>query len=407
MIRHLLIFAMLMFIHATSVGGNGSNYTIFALGDIRALGSPRNAGMGYAGIAVSDGRNIHTGSPATWSSIPTTKAEGGLLFEGFNASDGQKSLFLSSTNFNGASLAFPISRKNGIVAVGSVLPYSNKDYNVYTFGSQQGIDYSLHHEGKGGIGQAQIGLSYAPLRVLALGASFNYLFGSLDNSRTFLPTSSLYAGGKTTSKTTAHGITATLGSLFSGFGEIFPWLQPLSLGVVITSRGILDADGLFEYTFENEVDSLTVTVDDLIVPVSYGIGLSYQAGERWLIATDLFSQLWKHSSFPRITRNSTRLGFGVEHLPAREFSSPWLSRIAYRFGSYYHQTYYLVNGEGIDEWGITAGLGVPVSGETRVHLAFEYGQRGSTANNLIRESILRFSASMFISELWFTSFEEE
>ena len=106
-------------------------------------------------------------------------------------------------------------------------------------------------------------------------------------------------------------------------------------------------------------------------------------------------------------RNATMIGVGMERTPAREAGQPLLDRIAYRVGAMYHQTYAAPNGEPINAWAVTAGLGVPVSADTRLNLALEYGSRGTTNKSMIRDNIIRFSASLTISELWFQHFEEE
>jgi hypothetical protein len=63
--------------------------------------------------------------------------------------------------------------------------------------------------------------------------------------------------------------------------------------------------------------------------------------------------------------------------------------------------------EPVNAWAVTAGVGIPVSADTRLNLAIEYGSRGSTDKSMIKDTILRFSASITISELWFSRFEED
>ena len=101
------------------------------------------------------------------------------------------------------------------------------------------------------------------------------------------------------------------------------------------------------------------------------------------------------------------VGFGVERMPAREAGVPLLDRLAYRLGFNYESTYYNPNGNGINSWSITGGLGLPVSSDARLNLAIDYGMRGTTSNALIQDRILRFSASLSISEQWFQRSDED
>jgi hypothetical protein len=148
-------------------------------------------------------------------------------------------------------------------------------------------------------------------------------------------------------------------------------------------------------------------VNDIPLPVAIGVGASCQIGERWLIAADMFAQAWGSVTLAVPTRDAVLYGVGIERSPSRTPGAGLWDRLAIRIGSYYHQTYYVVNGEGIDEWGVTGGLSIPFSGENRLNISVEYGGRGRTENNLIREDIFRLTFGLSLSELWFQSFEDE
>ena len=406
MIRCITLFLLFIVPLVPATGGTGSNYTIFGVGDLRLAGSPRSSALGYAGSVLRDGVAINTGSPASWSGIRETTLEASLLHEGFNATDGTKSQSVSLTNFGGAAMAIPISTKFGIVAVGSMRPYSNKDYNVFTTGSQQGMDYVLNHEGSGGLGNAQIGVSFGPFPFIAVGASFNYIFGSLKSSRTLLPASFEFDGGKTTSRTTTNAVNGTFGLMINGTGGLVPLLDPLSVGFTFAPRSFLNANAELLYEFTSEADTAALSVSDILLPLSYGIGASYRVTPRWLVVADYYTQQWGTSNLGVETRDARLFGVGIERSGATTPGASWVDRIALRVGAFRHETYYIVNGEGITEMGLTGGLGVPFSGESRLTFSFEYGDRGSTGNNLIREKILRFTLGITIRELWFLTFDE-
>ncbi len=405
--RYILFLTIVIILNPSAFAGGGSNYTIFGIGDLRLAGDPRSSALGYTGIGIADGLSINVNAPATWAKISEKKLDVNLLHETFQATDGKKTNTLSLTNFGGVSLAVPISQKFGIVAVGSMKPYSNKDYNVFTSGSQGGMDYILNHEGSGGLGRGQVGISISPFPLIAAGASFNYIFGSLENSRTLLPTTTGYEGGKTTGRTSTNAINGTLGVLLDGAGTPFRLLEPFSVGIVMTSKGYLKADGEFLFEFPSEADTIDVTVSDIPLPISYGIGVSFHPGTRWTFAADMFTQAWGTVDLSVPTRDAVLYGIGIERSPSRAPGASLWDRLAIRIGSYYHQTYYVVNGEGIDEWGATAGLGIPFSGENRINFSLEYGERGRTENNLIKEKIFRLTVGISLSEIWFQSYDDE
>ena len=50
---------------------------------------------------------------------------------------------------------------------------------------------------------------------------------------------------------------------------------------------------------------------------------------------------------------------------------------------------------------------MPLSGEARLTFALEYGRRGTTDGNLIRDTIYRGTIALTIAELWFVRSEED
>lgn len=390
----------------------GSSYSLFGIGDLRYMPGTRSAGMGYTGIGLPGANFINALAPATWTRINRTRLEVGMLYEGFNTSDGNKSIYLANADFSGALLAIPIAPQHGVVFVAGFTPYSNINYNFFSQDSAAGVRYTLNQTGTGGIGRGLAGLSYAPAQDISFGASFNYLFGTIDKSMTFSPADpTTYAGGTTTESTTLKGITVSFGGLFQGFGRITESLNPLSLGFVVTSRGNLKTERQNTYQFSSERDSSEKVKGRLTIPAAYGIGLAYQLGERYLFAADYYAQPWGNANLNGINasdvRNSSRFGVGVEQLPSRETIAAWTERVSYRLGFYYHATYYRINGEPISEWGITGGVALPITGETRINVSLEYGSRGTTSGGLVKDNFFRASLSLNISELWFVRYEEE
>lgn len=397
-------------------GSGGSAYSLIGLGDIRYVPGARAVGMGYAGLALSSPLYIDGTSPASWYRINRTRLEGAVLYEGFQSTDGNTSRYLARMDFHGTLLAVPISQQDGIVLVGGFVPYSNTSYDTYTSGSfQQGADtltYRLHHTGTGGITKAQIGLSWAPRPDLALGASLNYMFGTLTDQMDQVSSTSASVGGTRKGNETYSGVSVTTGIIYSGFGALGTAWQPLALGLTLTTRANLHTTDLTTFSYAGgESDSSSETFGRVGVPVSLGVGLGYQFGERWTLAADYIMQPWSQADFqgsrPVGLRDSYRIAVGAERMGAKDLTAGWLDRVSYRLGVTYNQTYYTLGTQNINEWGITAGMAFPLSGESRLNVAAEYGSRGTTASNLIKDNIFRMTFSLNISDLWFIRYEEE
>ncbi len=55
----------------------------------------------------------------------------------------------------------------------------------------------------------------------------------------------------------------------------------------------------------------------------------------------------------------------------------------------------------------TAGLGLPIGPDSRLNLGLQAGVNGTTQNNLQNDTIVRLTASISASELWFIRTEED
>ncbi len=401
--------------HTMLAGSGGSIYSLIGIGDLRYLPSVRAAGMGFAGYAFTSPYSINTLSPATWGKIDRARVEASMLYEGFSSSNTTTSRFLARGDVSGAILAFPLSSAQGIVLAAGFTPYSKVDYNTYSSGSYvtpaDTLLYSLHYTGQGGISKGLLGLSYAPTHSVSVGASLNYLFGTIERATVMTPRTSTYYPGTQNEETTMNGPTVTLSVLLDSLGGVADSLQPFSFGLVATTRASLTSTHRFTYTFSDQADTSSEDTNIMTVPASFGVGIAYHPSERWILALDYATQAWSTIEYqgktPEGLKDAWMVGFGVERGPAREAGVPLLDRIAYRLGFNYESTYYNPNGNGINAWTITGGLGLPVSSDARLNLAIDYGMRGTTSNGLIQDKILRFSASLSISEQWFQRSDED
>jgi hypothetical protein len=418
-------------IQGATAGSGGSTYSLLGLGDIRYTPGARSEGMGYAGLALLSSQYIDGMSPATWSRLDRVRLEGSAFYEGFNSTDGITSRYLARMDFHGALLAIPASRASGIVVVAGFTPFSEVNYDTYTSsvvpsqnvdpitGAHDSLGYLIHQTGTGGITRGQLGFSWAPSQQISFGATFNYLFGTINHVAAQIAQNSGSTGGTFTDKTTLSGVNFTAGMVITGLDRISDVLRPFSLGFMITTRANLHTT--METTYEFAPPPTAYTVSDtsaqrpgrVAIPFSYGIGLGYQPTERWTVAADFNAQPWAEADFngssPIGIGNSYRLGIGAEHAGSTELNARSFDRFAYRLGFTYSATYYAPNGQQINEWGITGGVALPLTGESRLNVAAIYGGRGTTAGSLVKDKIFLLTVSLHISDVlpWFVQTEEE
>lgn len=392
-------------------GEGGSAYSIFGIGDIRYLPNARSAGMGCAGLALPTPSGINLLSPGSWSSITTTRAEGGFEYGGISAEQAGATSYRADGMFTLAAIGVPISPDNGMAFVGGFSRYSTLNYAGSANRTLQGDTYTLNLSGRGGINLAKVGLSYTPVQHLTLGASLDYFFGTLERTESLVPASTTIRGATTIERTDVSGIGGTVGAVFSGLGTITKPLDGLIVGGFISLPSTPTTETRFTYEFPQERDTSETTESSLSIPLAYGFGLGFSIDERHLLAADLSGQLWNDTELLGIKstdlRNSTRFAVGAERVGARGTDAPWLDRISYRLGFAYSSTYYFIQGEPIHEWSVTGGLTTPVSGDTRLYWGIEFGNRGTMSNGLVKDTFWKLSLAVGISELWFVRFEDE
>ena len=100
--------------------------------------------------------------------------------------------------------------------------------------------------------------------------------------------------------------------------------------------------------------------------------------------------------------NASSFSVGGFFIPKYDSFSKYWKRVVYRLGLRLEQTGLVVNNESIEEFGISFGVGVPVGRLfSNANLGFEWGQRGTTAANLVNESFYSINISLSLNDRWF------
>ena len=107
--------------------------------------------------------------------------------------------------------------------------------------------------------------------------------------------------------------------------------------------------------------------------------------------------------------NSNRISIGGFYLPKINSISSYWNRVTYRAGLRFEDTGLAVNGSGaannftaIKDFGINLGLGLPLGNRlSNINVGVEYGQKGTTSNNLIKENYFNFRLSLSLNDIWF------
>ena len=141
--------------------------------------------------------------------------------------------------------------------------------------------------------------------------------------------------------------------------------------------------------------------------ISAGVSLFYS--ENWMFIGTYSSQNWSDFEIEFNEQietdslaNSVSFSAGVQYDPDSRLSQKYLSKMSYRLGAKYDQSYLQLRQQQILEKSISFGVGCPTNnGNTMYNISLELGERGTINDNLIKEDFIRFNLGVTFMGKWF------
>ncbi len=402
------IILLIIFLTNIIYASGGSIYSRFGFGDFYYSYSARRMGMGELGIASIDYDYLNFLNPASWSKLRVTRVETGIIYHGNNISNNSSSVFYSQTIFTGFMLGFPIDHQYGISLTAGLLPFSNVDYDV---ANKENNDltgsYKLSYSGKGGLSKAFVGLSYKLPFNFSVGASLDYYLGKITHKSSIeFNSSSTYKNGSFSDEYSYSGLGFTIGLISGNLSQLIKLnnVKDLRIGITYSSNTTIDADTVNNSTtiigtISNSSGKITTKL-----PYRFGAGLSLQWSDYLIVADYLyqpFNQFTKDNKHLNELKNLQKLSLGIEYRKSELRSHSYWEQVMLRGGLSYEKTQYEINNKSIDMISIYSGFSLPLGLESTIDFAFQYGRRGTTANNLLKENIYKFSITLSLGEIWF------
>ena len=409
----LIIFPALLF--AQSFNNNTSSpYSRFGMGDLQPYSFGRSAAMGGASIASRYSQQINLANPASYTAIDS------LVFNfeiGINSRFSQFKNKLGTANTNNVNfeyLAMKFQINNRIGAAFGLMPYSDMGYIVNQIQKvDNGSSALVRYYGAGTVSKAFMGIAVEPLKNLSIGVDLNYIFGKLNHNAEvfFLESSDFYS-------TQQYG-DFRLRDFNLDFG--IQYTLPISDDKHIVLAGIFDfapsqialksdiTKKIFSSVNSANSDTLHISEEEkgiIKMPLTYGGGISFVKDNVFEINFDYYHQSWSDATFfgskgVNIT-DLNSFAVGAEWIPNKFSIRNYMSRVAYRAGMRYKETYVMIGDNQINDFGISFGIGLPVyRSNTTINIAAEFGKKGTMKNRLILENYARFNVSLNLYDLWF------
>jgi len=379
---------------------------------MHVAGTSWNKGMGGVGIAARNNRFINTLNPASVTARDTLSfmADFGLNGRISTYREGDKKSVNTTFCIDDFVISFPMWNHTAFML--GLTPYSDVGYKVYT----QTMDVNTQGQsfltnGKGGLYHLFAAAGVTLWNRLSLGAQANYYFGNIVKS-------SSWAADDTSYQSFTYGDSLQVNNVNARFG--LQYEQPLGSSSKLTLGATYQLSTKI-FGYGNHYYSLgsyyrnreSKNLEGLRMGDQLGVGLSYKQADVWSVEVDYTRSNWTNSGFENV-RGFSAMGIlpfassvgqniriGGEFTPNRSDIRYFLRRCTYRAGVYWDQSYYTVNGSHVNEWGITAGMTIPVfRWYNGLSVGLEFGRKGLEASQ-IKQTFFGFSLGMNVFDIWF------
>ncbi|CAM1343839.1 hypothetical protein [Tenacibaculum amylolyticum] len=423
MIKRLLVVVLITISTSIVAQRNSSSpYSFFGIGEDISSATVEQSSMGGIGVALKDYTHLNFTNPAANADLRfTTYGIGGELSL-LNISNTTGSESGNTTSLRYIALGLPLGKKAGFSA--GLQPVSTVGYALLNRVDDSNGDFLqiTRYQGTGGATRLFGAFGINILKDLAIGIEAGFVFGNIDNN-IFDQRSGVSLLTKYEKETVVRGGQFKLGAQYKR--KLKDKLE-LNIGASIQLENKLNVTGterLYSFSFSSagtEVPRDTLynraVSGTLTNPIKTIIGVGIGEENKWYTGIDYeFQDAFGNEG--NIVQGSTyrfeasnRLSLGGYYIPKINSISSYWDRITYRAGVRVEKTGLLVdptnsgnNYTSIDDFGINFGFGLPMPRDlSTLNVGLEYGQKGTTSNNLIKESYFNIRLSLSLNSAnWF------
>jgi len=389
-----------------------STYSYLGVGMPNDYRSSFGASMGVTGVALSNRVGTSFANPALYSNAYFTTAGGGVSYRNLDAKDRYGRSNNSQADALALQLVFPIVREKIGFSFG-MLPVTENSYSfsnpLQSVNGTDTIRYISTLSGSGGLNRLEAGIGVQVTSWLSVGYSPSLVLGTIRNSQSVFFQSIGYQSFDKEAVLSNIGFGNRFG-VFALRKSLFGTRDYVALGAVASLPVDLNSDLL-----EKESQLINGGAQQVRnklgrgqnqLPGEYTVGLTYSPASSWLVTAEVLKQDWAsykdfNGATPEYLKNRTRVGGGVQFVPDGRGESIF-NRFLYRAGMSYDSGHLELSNTGISTVLFSAGLGIPSRAPgSSLDLSLDYGFRGTTSHDLVREQIFTFRVAFNLSELMF------
>lgn len=425
--KYLLVFLLVLAYNSSAQEGTASPYSYYGVGSVKFKGTIENRSMGGLSI-YNDSIHVNLKNPSAYTgnnikfynneSRPVKFTMGGtytnLKLE--SATDKDKA---STATFDYLALVLPLGKFG---AGFGIIPYSSVGYKL-----ESKVDDNLDYRftGEGGLNKVFFGLAYQFTEGLSIGVDASYNFG---NTRDYALKFNYDEFGAYTQFLTEEFNRSDLSGMSYNFGinykKYIADKFELVFAATYAPKVSLASENVrtFSTVSYNQFTETTINIDtqevdldsrglansSVDLPSKYSFGAGIGQPRIWFVGAEYTQVNTNEFNNPTLNLGNSKFvnaetwsigGFVVPDY--NSFSNYW-KRIVYRAGLRYSGLGLNINNEDINEFGITFGAGLPIGGTfSSANLGFEFGERGTTKADLIKEKYFNIHLSLTLNSRWF------
>ncbi|SDK91416.1 Long-chain fatty acid transport protein [Salinimicrobium catena] len=406
--RFLIIVFILFSVITTAQERTSSPYSFYGIGLNTFKGTVENQSMGGLSI-FSDSIHLNLRNPAAYGKLALTTYGLGASHTATEVMTSEESGTANKTSFDYLAVGIP----TGKLGFGfGLIPYTSVGYDILD--RNEANNTASRYTGKGGLNKVFLAAGYEINENISVGVDVNYNFGNLQNKNIFIREGLQY-GSREINRSDLSGFTYKIGLAYERMlnedlqfmfgGHYTPEANLSSANERELATIIFTGEGMDIAADTRQVE---VADGDLTLPSSYTLGTGIGKPRKWFFgveytgseASDFSNRSFALEGATYNKSNSYKAG--GYFIPNYSSLTSYFSRVVYRAGLRMDETGLNLDGEDINEFGITFGVGLPAGRMlSNVNLGFEYGQRGTKDSGLVLEDFFVARISLSLNDRWF------
>jgi hypothetical protein len=401
-----------MVYNAIAVSGKAQNmnspYSVYGIGDIDYKSYNRTSGMGGTGLALRSSSYIINNNPASITGLERSFLVMNVATTG-KTSTYQGNAITPENSKNqdfwvkGISLAVKLN-KSWASSIGFG-QFSNVNYK---FTGSQAIEgstniYSTMYEGDGGLTEYYWNNAFSLGKHFSVGIRTSLIGGSINQTETIYDPN-LQTTIATQQQDYFRSFRFQYGVLYTASLNK-KW--DMGLGARYSAKTKLAAERTLTVAQDgvNIVEDQFIKNDRFWLPATYAAGISFTHNKKTVFAADYTYEDWSSLNIKGNGwryNNSQRLSAGVEFSTLLKKWDKPVEKKFFQLGGFIQDSYLQVRNSPIREFGFSAGMGGGLGGSLLYSLSGEFGMRGTTNANLIKENYFQFTLSLSYRDFLFS-----